>query len=94
PISYAGNLSYSFYLIHGICIHAFFNVFTSVMGTSAWTSEAFYWFLMSAVMLAAFAGSTALYLLVERPYSVDGVGFKKLFIKPTQTAADKAAKAV
>ena len=94
PISYAGNLSYSFYLIHGLCIHAFFIVFTNVMGTVAWTSELFYWFLMSATLLAAFAGSAVLYLLVERPYSIDGVGFKKLFIHSKPAASAQSAKAI
>ena len=94
PISYAGNLSYSFYLLHGLCINAFFIVSTNVMGTAAWTSQLFYWFLMSATLLAAFAASAALYLLVERPYSIDGVGFKKLFIRSKPTASVKSAKAV
>lgn len=93
PISYAGNLSYSFYLIHGLCIHAFFTVFTKVFGTTGWTSDLFYWFLMSAVLLAAFVGSAVLYLLVERPYSIDGVGFKKLFIKADQGALNEAKSA-
>ena len=87
PISYTGNLSYSFYLLHGLCIHAFFIVFTNVMGTAVWTSELFYWFVMSATLLAAFAASVGLYLLVERPYSIDGVGFKKLFIRSKSAAS-------
>ena len=49
---------------------------------------------MAATLFAAFAGSTVLYLLVERPYSIDGVGFKKLFIRSKSAASAKAAKAV
>lgn len=94
PISYAGNLSYSFYLVHGLCIHAFFIVFANVMGTDAWTSELFYWFLMAAALFAAFAGSAVLYVLIERPYSIDGVGFKQLFIRSKPETAATPAKAV
>jgi len=49
---------------------------------------------MAAALFAAFAGSAVLYVLVERPRSIDGVGFKQLFIRSKPATSAKPAKAV
>jgi exopolysaccharide production protein ExoZ len=69
PLRWLGNMSYSFYLLHALMIHAAFFALQRVLPPSGDTSGLYY-LLAVPVFAVAVAGSAVLFLLVERPYSL------------------------
>lgn len=69
PLRWLGNISYSFYLMHGLGLHAFFMLLGKL-----WRPEDTGWptfaALMPLALLASLAASLPIYLLVERPLSL------------------------
>ena len=69
PLRYLGNMSYSFYLVHAVAL--------GLLRQAAWRAgiSGQGWFLFVVLLLAALAFSwivaTLLFLLVERPFSID-----------------------
>ncbi len=69
PIRWLGNMSYSYYLAHGLVLKAMFFALARVLpghtyGVAAW------FVLLPLGFVATWIGSAALYLAVERPYSI------------------------
>lgn len=75
---YFGNISYSFYLIHGLTLKAIFLVLGMILPSADYASFLWFWLLFLPAFIAATAVSTCLFLLVERPFSLDGVGLFSL----------------
>ncbi|TQV76178.1 acyltransferase family protein [Denitrobaculum tricleocarpae] len=71
---YFGNMSYSFYLIHGLTLKFIFLVMGILLPAEIYASSLWFWVLFLPAFLASSAVSAALFLLVERPFSLDGVG--------------------
>ncbi|HRJ18544.1 MAG TPA: acyltransferase [Bryobacteraceae bacterium] len=69
PLRWLGNLSYSFYLVHGLGLHLV------AMAARPW-AEAPFWGLCAAGFLAASAVSLALFFAVERRYSLRAPRFQ------------------
>ena len=66
-----GNMSYSYYLVHGFvvlfCLHALFRVFGS--------NDGLFWVFLVPVFAFTICGGALLFLFVEKPYSLrEGVG--------------------
>jgi exopolysaccharide production protein ExoZ len=72
PLRWLGNMSYSFYLLHGVPLHAFMKLIAAVHLTRI--SAAGQWLFFLGAMPFIFAGTAAccaaLFLLVEKPMSL------------------------
>jgi exopolysaccharide production protein ExoZ len=72
PIRYLGNMSYSYYLIHGLVLNIFTVIATKLMHVS----------LLNFIPLALFGflstwiGATILFAFIEKPYSILTAGSK------------------
>lgn len=69
PLRWFGNMSYSYYLLHGLILKFAFFVLEQVVSESYASELLFYWFWLPCFVLTI-AGSFALFLVVERPYSL------------------------
>lgn len=69
PLRWLGNASYSFYLMHGLGLHAFFTLLGKI-----WQPETenpiLFLALMPPAFLVSLAATLPIYLLVERPLSL------------------------
>ncbi len=77
-LRYFGNISYSFYLIHGLSLKFFFLVLEVILPAADYAGFLWFWVLFVPAFLAASAVSIGLFLMVERPFSLDGVGILSL----------------
>ena len=77
PLRYWGNMSYSYYLVHGLMLHAFVELVPKTI-----ISTMLYWVLLPFALAFSIVGAAMLYLAVERPLS---------FRAPTQRAVSRAA---
>jgi exopolysaccharide production protein ExoZ len=71
PLRWLGNISYSYYLLHGLVLAVLFVALrpaAPLLHTLG--GEAAYWLLLVPAFLLTAAGSAVLYLLVERPFSI------------------------
>ena len=69
PLRWLGNMSYSYYLIHGVTLAGAFmalSVLWPGMRFGPWT----FWGLLAAMFAVTLLPSAALFLLVERPFSL------------------------
>lgn len=71
PIRLMGNISYSFYLVHGLALQALFQILGMIIPPAA-GSTVLFWLLLPVATLTALLSSSILFILVERPYSMDG----------------------
>jgi peptidoglycan/LPS O-acetylase OafA/YrhL len=70
PLRWLGNMSYSYYLLHGFMLVLFFVALRGAGPLLQAAGEASYWALLLPALLATIAGSVPLYLFVERPFSI------------------------
>jgi peptidoglycan/LPS O-acetylase OafA/YrhL len=71
PLRWLGNMSYSYYLLHGLTINVVALVFGSVVASrSPGAPDGFYWLMMPVTFAATLASSTVLFAAVERPLSL------------------------
>lgn len=69
PLRWLGNMSYSYYLLHGLVLNAGFLLLAKGLppaGQEAWV----FWGLLPALFALTLVPTAALFLLVERPYSL------------------------
>ena len=68
PLRWLGNMSYSYYLIHGIVVRIACVVLARALpdGMGGWT----FWLLGAALYGATLAAGAALFVLVEKPFSL------------------------
>jgi exopolysaccharide production protein ExoZ len=69
PLRWLGNMSYSYYLTHGLALQVFFLVLRKFHAPSGGEADLF-WALLPPAFAATLALSMALYILIERPYSI------------------------
>ena len=69
PLRWLGNMSYSYYLIHGLTLKFAFLVIGLVVTPEASDSYLYYW-LWAPLFLMTLLSSFVLFLLVERPLSL------------------------
>lgn len=70
PLRWLGNISYSYYLLHGLALKAAFAVLHAALPAVAHQS-AFFLLLLPVMFAVTLAPSIALFILVERPFSLD-----------------------
>ena len=86
PLRWLGNMSYSYYLIHGLTLNAalvLIRELTPVPLTDLW-----FWILLLPVWLVTLVPSVALFLIVEKPYSFNFAPTGK--VAATSTRAPQA----
>lgn len=69
PLRYLGNMSYSYYLSHGLGINVFVALLTRVLPLRELGVPA-YWLLLPVCFAATLVPATLLFVLVERPMSL------------------------
>ncbi len=84
PLRWLGNMSYSFYLLHAFMIHGFFFAFRLITPARG-DADHLYYLLAVPVFLVSVVGSACLFLLVERPFSLQKAA------KPGATGASGSA---
>ncbi|HTG35614.1 MAG TPA: acyltransferase [Thermoanaerobaculia bacterium] len=69
PLRWLGNMSYSYYLLHGLTLQAGFLALSAILpraGHGAWL----FWLLLPSMFALTVVTASALFLLVERPFSL------------------------
>lgn len=69
PMRWLGNMSYSYYLLHGLVLKAGFLVMSKLLPTTdgaAWL----FWALLPLMFVLTLIPTSALFLLIERPFSL------------------------
>jgi len=84
PLRWLGNMSYSFYLMHGLGLHALF-MLLGKLGLLKQAGFGTFLLLLPVAALASFAVSLPIYLLIERPLSL-----RSSVKRPAAQAPDKA----
>jgi len=69
PLRWLGNMSYSYYLLHGLALKGLVLVLAHVFPPAAGT-QAFFWLFMPIGFLLTSVPTAGLFLLVERPFSM------------------------
>jgi exopolysaccharide production protein ExoZ len=91
PLRWLGNMSYSYYLIHGLTLKFCFLIFGIMMPADYISSSLYYW-LWIPLFLFTLVVSFMLFLIVERPLSMqvdlDGKTSNKLIQRADKTAID------
>jgi peptidoglycan/LPS O-acetylase OafA/YrhL len=91
-LRWLGNMSYSYYLLHGITLTAVALLATRVLPPAPGRALVFVG-LLPAALLATFLSSTGLFLLVERPLSLTPAGTRKPRPAPVAAVAAETAAA-
>lgn len=90
PLRWLGNMSYSYYLLHGLALKAGFLALSILLpdaGLGAW----FFWGNLPLMLVLTLLPSAALFLLVERPFSLDPQLRKQRPLAPAQMSSNKGA---
>lgn len=69
PMRWLGNMSYSYYLLHGLALKAGFMVLGKVMPATS-NEPVFFLALLAPMFVLTLIPTTMLFLLVERPFSL------------------------
>jgi peptidoglycan/LPS O-acetylase OafA/YrhL len=69
PLRWLGNMSYSYYLIHSLALHAGFLALSRVVPPTG-EQSALFWMLLPPMLALTLVASAPLYLLIERPFSL------------------------
>lgn len=69
PLRWLGNMSYSYYLLHGLALKTSFLALSKVSAGAHFGSWLF-WALLPPLFLLTLVPTSALYLLIERPFSL------------------------
>lgn len=69
PLRWLGNMSYSYYLIHGLGLQAGFMVLSKLVPPTG-EQSALFWILLAPMLALTLIVSAPLYLLIERPFSL------------------------
>lgn len=69
PMRWLGNMSYSYFLLHGLCLKACFLVL-SLFSLSAQHGMFLYWSLLPVIFVLSLIPTAGLFLVIERPLSL------------------------
>lgn len=87
PMRWLGNMSYSYYLFHGLALKAIF-LFLKAWLPAGHHPDLFFWALLPTTFVLTLLPTAALFLLVERPFSLRSSGSKPVRITSTQSALE------
>lgn len=69
PMRYLGNMSYSYYLIHGLALKVAFLVLSKLLPATTFGSW-FFWAMLPVMFVVTLLAAAGLFLLIERPFSL------------------------
>lgn len=69
PLRWLGNMSYSYYLVHGLALHAGFLVVSKLAPPSG-AESALFWLLLPPMLALTLVASAPFFLWIERPFSL------------------------
>lgn len=69
PLRWLGNMSYSYYLIHGFTLHII-SLFVALFFADAFASPLVFWLSMPVFFMITWISSTLLFMFVEKPLSL------------------------
>ncbi len=69
PLRWLGNMSYSYYLLHGLVLKTAFAVLAVLVPPSP-SGALFFWGGLAAMFVLTLPPCAALFILIERPYSL------------------------
>jgi exopolysaccharide production protein ExoZ len=69
PLRWLGNMSYSYYLVHGLALHGGFLVLSKVVPPSG-AESALFWLLLPPMLALTLLASAPFFLWIERPFSL------------------------
>jgi peptidoglycan/LPS O-acetylase OafA/YrhL len=72
PLRWLGNMSYSYYLIHGLALKAGFLALAVVIAKQATHGWGWFWLMLPLMFALSIVPSAMLFLFVERPFSLAG----------------------
>lgn len=87
PLRWLGNMSYSYYLLHGLALKAIFMLVTKVVPISGQGAGMFL-LLISPVFLLTLIPAAVLFLVVERPFSLAAPKANPHRTKPVATVLE------
>lgn len=70
PLRWLGNMSYSYYLIHGLSLKLGFGAVGMIPHAQVWRGQLFFWVVMPIMFAFTLIPSTILFLTIERPFSL------------------------
>lgn len=70
PMRWLGNMSYSFYLLHGVSIKASVLVLSKLLPAATHQHDWVFWCMLPVILAIAMMTSAVLFLAIERPYSL------------------------
>lgn len=69
PLRWLGNMSYSYYLLHGLCLKATFLILSTFFPGTSFGSW-FFWTLLPLMFFTTLLPTAALFIAIERPLSL------------------------
>lgn len=90
PLRWLGNMSYSYYLIHGLTLKVCFLVIGILLPTEYASANIYYW-LWAPLFASTVLTSFVLFLVIERPLSLQVSRLSKASNKSMQPTAKAAA---
>jgi exopolysaccharide production protein ExoZ len=69
PLRWLGNMSYSYYLVHGFVVKAAMEILVRTMGHDL--PVAAIWLLALPIFMLTLVSAALLFLLIEKPYSLE-----------------------
>lgn len=83
PLRWLGNMSYSYYLLHGLTLKAGFLVLSTLLPQQGYGPD-FFWMLLPPMFFASLLTAALLFLVIERPFSLaTSIKNKSRIIKAT-----------
>lgn len=70
PLRWLGNMSYSYYLLHGLALKAGFLLLTNLLPASGSDSPLWFWTMLPIMFSLTLIITTVLFLVIERPLSL------------------------
>lgn len=70
PLRWLGNMSYSYYLLHGLALKAAFFVLAAIVPTTV-NGHAMFWLMLPAMFVLTLVPSAVLFAVVEKPLSLN-----------------------
>lgn len=70
PLRWLGNMSYSYYLLHGLALKAGFLFLTKLLPASGSDSPLWFWIFLPIMFSLTLIPSMILFLAIERPFSL------------------------
>jgi exopolysaccharide production protein ExoZ len=76
PVRWLGNISYSYYLLHGLALKVLLKILTVVI-PGYLSPHLIFWVILPCAFLFTIVASTGLFMLIEKPYSLNNPSTRK-----------------